>query len=706
MSDNAKATETYAFQAEINQLLSLIINAFYSNKDIFLRELISNASDALDKIRYKSLTDKESNVLGDITSLKISLVCDKTNNTVSIQDTGIGMTKDELIKNLGTIAHSGTKQFMEAVTKGHTDVSLIGQFGVGFYSAYLIADRVTVISKHNDEPVQYVWESNAGGTFTVAEDKSDDQLGRGTRIILHLKEDAKEYLEESKIREIIKKHSEFTMYPIELLVEKQVEVEESAPTDVEPSVEEDGKVEDGENEDGVQKEKKFETRKEWEQLNKQKPIWTRPTEEITKEEYATFYKSLTNDWDTYSTHKHFKVDGQLQYTALLYVPKRPPMNMFDPAKKHTNLNLYVRRVFIMNDCDDIIPEYLDFVKGIVDSEDLPLNVSREILQQNRIVKTMKKTLVKRCLEMFSDLAEDKEAYKEFYTAFSKKIKLGVYEDTQNRDKLVELLRFESSTSGDTYTTLSDYVAQMKDGQKDIYYITGESKVAVEASPFVEKLKKKGYEVIYMTDPMDEYMMQQLREYKEFKFLCITKEGLKLDGEDDKSQEDITKEYEPLCKKLKELLDSKVQNVVVSNRLVDSPCVVVTDQYGWSANMERIMKAQALRDTSMNAYMASRKILEINPDHPIVKNLKSRFDGSVGAEPDKAFTNIVTLMYETSMLASGFAIENPMSFSKRIFNMVQLGLNIDCDQEEADTELTQCGDDSKQMDTTTALEEID
>merc|ERR1712088_890803 len=482
-------------------------------------------------------------------------------------------------------------------------------------------------------------------------------------IVLHMKEDMTEFIDEKKVKEIVKKHSQFIGYPIKLLVqkerEKEVSDDEAEPEEPkegdEPKIEDVGEDADAEKKEGEKKKKTIKEKySEDEELNKTKPIWTRSPDDISNEEYGEFYKSLTNDWEEHLAVKHFSVEGQLEFRALLFIPKRAPFDLFENKKAKSNIKLYVRRVFIMDDCEELIPDYLNFIKGVIDSEDLPLNISREMLQQNKILKVIRKNIVKKVMDQIEEICEDKDNFKKFYEQFGKNLKLGIHEDSTNRKKLAGYLRFYTSASGDDFASLSDYVSRMKENQKDIYYITGESKEVVATCSFVERLKKKGLEVVYMTEPIDEYVVQQLKEFDGKNLVSVTKEGLELPEDEDK----------------------KVEKVVVSNRLVSSPCCIVTSQYGWTANMERIMKAQALRDTSTMGYMAAKKHLEINPDHSIVENLRQRAEAD---KNDKSVKDLVMLLFETSLLSSGFGLEDPQIHAQRIHRMIKLGLGIDDDE---------------------------
>lgn len=697
-----------AFGAEVGRLMDIIIHSLYSNREIFLRELISNAADASHKIRFLSLTNKEALGEGEIADLDIRIAFNKEKKTITMTDKGIGMTKQQLIDNLGTVARSGTTEFVENEAKEKGELALIGQFGVGFYSVYLVAESVTVVSKNNDDPTQHVWESTADGTFTVVPDPRGVTLGRGTEITLFLREDAEEFLDAATLERLVAHYSEFINFPILLQTtrtetrEEPIEETEEAKKEGEEEKEEGEDLEVTEDEEEKKPKTKTvsETVTEWKRLNPNPAIWTRNQADITEEEYANFYKALTKDDNGHLTYIHFTAEGEMTFRSILYIPKKAEPGLYDRFyEKSTSLKLYVRRVLISNEFDDFLPRYLSFVKGIVDSEDLPLNVSRETLAQSRVLKVMGKKITRKVLEMLRKLADDeieaeaaeaeadkeaemseedkkaheekKNGYKTFWENFGKSIKLGLMDDRPNKAKLSKLLRFPSSKSDGQLISLEKYVDNMAEDQKYIYYITGASIETVTKSPFLERLTKKGYEVLYMTDPLDEYVVQTLTEFDGNQLQSVTKEGLKLG---DEAKADKYKEkFEPLTTWLKSVYGTKVEKVSISNRLANSPCVLVTGQYGWSANMERIMKAQTFADASKQAYMTSKKTLEINPRHPMIKELATK---SSENPDDPGLRDLANLLFDAALIQSGFSMENVEEFASRIHRVVSVGLDVD------------------------------
>lgn len=666
------AGETFEYQAEVSRLMDLIVHSLYSNKEVFLRELVSNASDALDKLRFLSVTEPA--LLGDAGELEIRIKSDPDNGTITLTDTGIGMTKEELIDCLGTIAQSGTSRFLKALKENKdlgADNSLIGQFGVGFYSAFLVADRVVVTTKSPRSDKQYVWESVAdSSSYSIREETDPNKfLSRGTQITLYLREDDKyEYSEPAKIQSLVKNYSQFVSFPIYTWQEKSrtIEVEE------EEEPKEGEEVPEGEK----KKVKKTKTEKywDWELTNETKPIWMRNPKEVEKDQYQEFYKKTFNEFLDPLTYTHFTTEGEVEFRSVLYIPGMAPLNNEEVVNPKTkNIRLYVKRVFISDDFDgELFPRYLSFVKGVVDSDDLPLNVSREILQESRIVRIMRKRLVRKTFDMIQDLteSESKEDYKKFWENFGKFLKLGCIEDTGNHKRITPLLRFLSSKRDEELISLDEYIENMGENQKAIYYLATDSLKSAKSAPFVEKLIQKGIEVLYLIEPIDEVAIQNLQTYKEKKFVDISKEDLELDDEDEVKDRENQQEYNLLCDWIKQQLGDQVAKVQVSKRLASSPCVLVSGKFGWSANMERLMKAQTLGDTASLEFMRGRRILEINPDHPIVKDLKAACKNAPDSTDAK---RAVELLYDTALISSGFTPDSPAELGNKIYEMMAMAL---------------------------------
>merc|ERR1712137_1364985 len=657
----------YEFQAEVSRLMSLIVNSLYSNKDVFLRELISNASDALDKIRFQSLADPS--LLDSNPKFEIRIQPDPENRQLHIIDTGIGMTKEDMVNNLGTIAKSGTSEFIAKAEVAADTSNLIGQFGVGFYSAFLVASRVTVTSKHNDD-TQHIWSSDSEGTFVVGEDPEGNTLGRGTKITLHLKDDALFYANDDTLRSLIARYSEFINFPIYLYTSHVVQHEVAVEPEPDDFEEPDGQQDDWEDFEIVE-----ETVWDWELINDVKPIWTRDPSEITDEEYIQFYASAlckSDDVEDPYSWVHFNAEGDLEFKAILYLPREVPDNMFDTSRSHDNrgVRLYVRRVYITDEFDTIIPKYLSFIKGIVDSSSLPLNVSREILQQDKSLKMMQKKLVRKAIAMIQKLAvEDEDAYLDFYDDFKINLKLGLLDDKSNQDRLAKLLRFHSSKSGSELVSLDQYIENMKEGQDKIYYLAGETKSLIEKSPLLEKLVSNDYEVLYFTDAIDEYWTQTYNSYESKKLVNIAKD---VDLDLDEPEEDAIEEeeFQPLLDFFKETLRSKVSKVVLSKRLTTTPSALISSAYSYSANMERIQRAQTLAQ-GLDPFMVSKKVLELNPQHELIRNMleivKENPENEVAAD-------MAQLLFDTAALHSGFALEDPSLFAKSIHRMMQMGIS--------------------------------
>eukprot|EP00386_Alphamonas_edax_P015875 GDKI01048509.1.p1 GENE.GDKI01048509.1~~GDKI01048509.1.p1 ORF type:complete len:805 (+),score=415.73 GDKI01048509.1:104-2518(+) len=680
-----KGSESHEFQAEVNRLMDIIINSLYTQKEVFLRELISNSADALEKVRYLSVTDQE--VLGSTKNMDIRVEFDSEAKTLSIQDTGIGMTKQDLINNLGTVAKSGTTNFLEAMSGG-SDLSLIGQFGVGFYSTFLVADKVTVVSKHKDDE-QYIWESTADASFTVAKDPRGSTLGRGSRVTLHLKEDATEYLSESKLKDLVKKFSQFIAFPIYLKTTKTVTEEE---------IDTEAEVAEGEE---PKKKKVTKKKSEWEQLNTQKAIWLRSKDEVTEEDYVEFYKTISKDYLAPLTYTHFNAEGEIEFKSILYIPSKAQHDMFDNYfEKKSQMKLYVRRVLVADSIDELMPKYLHFVRGVVDSDDLPLNVSREQLQQHKIMKVISKKLVRKVLELIKKLAKDAEQeaedveekkdetegekkedkkteskYEKFYKEFSRNLKLGCYEDDANRSKIAKLLRFHTSKALDKQVSLDAYVDRMPETQDSIYYMAGESKEVMMKSPHIQMFLKKNIEVVFLTESMDEPCIQKMTDFEGKKFVSIQKGDIKLDETDtDKLRQKKLKEmYEPLLKWWKEQLGESISKVELSKRLVSDPCTVVASQWGYSAHMEKIMKSQAFANQNEVKMMTGSKIFELNPNHPVIIDLLNK----VKADKDDAKAKATaSVLFKSAMIAAHFDVEDPSDLASSVYKLLSKELGVD------------------------------
>jgi len=743
----ADGSEKHEFQAEVNRLMDIIINSLYTDKQVFIRELISNAADALEKARFHSVQDES--FLGDVKDLEVKVEHDPDAKTITIIDTGVGMSKADLINNLGTVAKSGTTNFLEAMAEG-SDANLIGQFGVGFYSAFLVADKVTVTSKCNEDPVQHVWESSADASFTVVDDPRGNTLGRGTRVTLQLKEDAHDYLSEDKLKEMSKKYSQFIQFPIYVKVKKEVEAEaEEEDDDDDKEDEEKDDVEakdDDEKEDEEEVEKKTPQKKtvyEWEQVNTQKAIWLRAKEDVTEEEYNEFYKSISKDYLDPLAYTHFNAEGEIEFKSILYLPKKAPFDMTDNYwTKKSDVKLYVRRVLVAEKFEELLPRYLNFVRGVVDSDDLPLNVSREQLQQNKIMKVISKKLVRKVLELMKKLAKEEESgddedeekedgeddkkedeeekeekkdkkdeettWAKFYKEFNKNLKMGCYEDDSNRSKLSKLLRFISTKSDDKDISLDKYLDRMQESQESIYYMSGDSIEIMKKAPALQVFKKKDIEVLMLADHLDEPCIQKLADYEGKKFVSIQKADVKLDeSEDEKKRFSKLKDmYKPLTDwwkdKLTDLTEKgamkaagvKIEKVELSKRLTESPVVVVTSQFGYSAQQEKIMKAQAFQNKDQLSTMSGRKTLEVNPNHPVIIDLLSKVKAD---KEDSTALGSAEVLFQTALIESGYEIADPSSLVSRVYRLMSKELGVDPDAPMKEVEVPEEEEEAEEED---------
>ncbi len=629
-TSTSDASQTLGFQAEVKQLLHLMIHSLYSNKEIFLRELVSNASDACDKLRFEAI-DQPSLLDGE-GELHVRVDFDKTARTITISDNGVGLSREEAVANLGTIARSGTREFFSKLTGDkQKDAQLIGQFGVGFYSSFIVADKVTVRSRRAGAPADQgiVWESDGQGEFTIA---SADKATRGTDVVLHLRADEDEFLSGWKLREVLRRYSDHISLPVQMLKEEW----------------------DKEKSEQVKKD-------EWESVNQANALWTRSKSDVSDEQYREFYKHVSHDFDDPLAWTHNRVEGRSEYTQLLYIPKHAPFDMWDRDARR-GVKLYVKRVFIMDDAEQMLPSYLRFVRGVIDSADLPLNVSRELLQESRDVKAIREGSTKRILSLLEDLAENKkEDYATFWTEFGQVLKEGTGEDSANIDRIAKLLRFASThEDSDAQTvTLADYISRFKDGQDKIYYVTADSYTAGRNSPHLEIFRKKGIEVLVLWDRVDEWMLSHLREFDGKQLVSVAKGGLDLealaDEQEKKHQTEVAEQFKPLVERLQESLKDRVKEVRVTLRLVDSPSCVVVGQNDLSPHLQRMLKAAGQAAPNV------LPVLEINPEHALVKRIQSATDESFG--------EWANLLFEQAMLADGAQLPDPTVFVRRVNNLL-------------------------------------
>lgn len=637
MTDSSNK-ETHGFQAEVAQILQLMIHSLYSNKEIFLRELISNASDACDKLRFAAVQDDSLNENDEQLAIRISV--DESNNTLTISDNGIGMTRDEVIENIGTIARSGTKAFLESMTGDEaSDSQLIGQFGVGFYSAFIVADKVTLVTRKAGQTDAVQWESAGQGDYTLENVESAE---KGTQITLHLRDEEAEFLSSFRLQEIIRKYSDNIAFPILMEIEKEVPVESANDDD-------DAEVETT-------------TIHEWEQINQASALWQRARSDIEEDEYKEFYKHISHDYADPLTWSHNQVEGKYEYTSLLYIPSVAPFDLYEREQKR-GVQLYVQRVFIMEDPEQLMPGYLRFVRGLIDSSDLPLNVSREILQSNKVIDTIRSASVKKVLSMLSSLAKKKEdEYQDFWNQFGNVLKEGPGEDPTNSEKLAPLLRFSTTASeGETQSvSLADYVSRMQDGQKAIYYVTADNYNAAINSPHLEIFRKKGIEVLLLTDRIDEWLTSHLSEFEEHPLQSVAKGSLDLgdaETDDEKAaKEEVEKASQPLLERMTTVLGERVETVRTTNRLTDSPACLVASEFGMSSHLERMLKDAG------QAMPNSKPTLEINPEHPLIIKMTDMAD-------DEQFGSWTETLLDQAVLAEGGQLEDPAQFVRRINQML-------------------------------------